>query len=83
MSTKAKTRDVLSEIYINGLLSSVKTSAINVTGNASAIMSSIIDRWYAGATNISADGVTLGEAAQLTWSYVASMPDFGELLLIL
>jgi hypothetical protein len=76
MSTKAKTRDVLSEIYVNGLLSSVKTSAINVTGNASAIMSSIIDRWYAGATNISADGVTLGEAAQLTWSYVASMPDF-------
>ena len=76
LTTKAKTRDVLSELYINGLLSSVKTSAINVAGNASAIMSSIIERWYAGATNISADGVTLGEAAQLTWSYVASMPDF-------
>jgi len=76
MTTTAKTRDVLSEIYINGLLSSVKTSAINVTGNASAIMSSIIDRWYAGATNTAVDGVTLGEAAQLTWSYVASMPDF-------
>tara|TARA_R110000803_G_scaffold210576_1_gene282749 strand:- start:27 stop:3983 length:3957 start_codon:yes stop_codon:yes gene_type:complete len=76
MSTKAKTRDVLSEIYVNGLLSSVKTSAINLAGNTSAIMSSIIERWYAGATNVSADGVTLGEAAQLTWSYVATLPDF-------
>ncbi len=76
MTTKAKTRDVLSEIYINGLLSSIKTSAINIAGNTSAIMSSIIERWYAGATNIAADGVTLGEAAQLTWSYVATLPDF-------
>ena len=76
MSTKAKTRDVLSEIYVNGLLSSVKTSIINVAGNTSAIMSSIIERWYAAATNVSADGVTLGEAAQLTWSYVATLPDF-------
>ena len=76
LSTGAKTRDVLSEIYINGLLSSVKTSVVNFTGNASAIMSSIIDRWYAGATNVAADGVTMGEAAQLTWSYVASFPDF-------
>ena len=39
-------------------------------------MSSIIERWYAGATNIAADGVTLGEAAQLTWSYIATLPDF-------
>ena len=76
MSTKAKTRDVLSEIYINGLLSSFKTSIINLAGNTSAIMSSIIERWYAGATNVAADGVTLGEAAQLTWSYVATLPDF-------
>jgi len=76
MSTKAKTRDVLSEIYINGLLSSFKTSIINLAGNTSAIMSSIIERWYAAATNVSADGVTLGEAAQLTWSYVATLPDF-------
>lgn len=76
MSSKAKTRDVLSEIYINGLLSSVKTSAINIAGNTSAIMSSIIERWYAALTNVSKDGVTIGEAAQLTWSYVASLPDF-------
>ena len=76
MSAGAKTRDVLSEIYINGLLSSIKTSVVNFTGNATAIMSSIIDRWYAGATNTAVDGVTLGEAAQLTWSYVASFPDF-------
>lgn len=76
MSAKAKTRDVLSEIYINGLLSSIKTSVINMAGNTSAIMSSIIERWYAGLTNVSKDGVTIGEAAQLTWSYVASLPDF-------
>ena len=76
MSTKAKTRDVLSEIYINGLLSSLKTSAINVAGNTSAIMSSIIERWYAALTNTAKDGVTIGEAAQLTWSYIASLPDF-------
>jgi len=76
LTTRAKTRDVLSEIYINGLLSSIKTSVVNFMGNGTAIMSSIIDRWYAGATNTAVDGVTMGEAAQLTWGYIASFPDF-------
>ena len=76
LSIKAKTRDILLEIYINGLLSSVKTSVVNFTGNSTATVSSIFERAYAGATNDSIDGVTLGEAAQLTWSYITSQGDF-------
>lgn len=75
MSLGAKTRDALLEVYINGLLSSVKTSVVNFSGNTTAIVSSIIDRTYAGLAGDSVNGVTLGEAAQLTWSYVSSMPD--------
>ena len=76
LSILAKTRDILLEIYINGLLSSVKTSVVNFTGNSTATVSSIFERAYAGATNDSIDGVTLGEAAQLTWSYITSQGDF-------
>jgi len=76
LSLKAKSRDILTEIYINGLLSSIKTSVVNFTGNSTATISSIFERAYAGATNDSIDGVTLGEAAQLTWSYVNSFGDF-------
>lgn len=75
MSLAAKTRDALLEVYINGLLSSIKTSVVNFTGNATAIMSSIIERAYAGAVSKGTNGVTLGEAAQLTWSYVSALPD--------
>ena len=76
LSLKARSRDILTEIYINGLLSSIKTSVVNFTGNSSATVSSIFERAYAGATNDSINGVTLGEAAQLTWSYVTSFGDF-------
>ena len=48
MSFKAKTRDALLEIYVNGLLSSVKTFEVNVLGNTTAMFSSVIDRAYAG-----------------------------------
>jgi hypothetical protein len=75
MSLGAKTRDALLEIYINGLLSSIKTSVVNFTGNSTAIITSIIDRAYAGARSDTVNGVTTGEAAQLAWSYVASLPD--------
>lgn len=75
MSLAAKTRDALLEVYVNGLLSSIKTSVVNFTGNASAIMSSIIERTYAGAVAKGPNGVTLGEATQLTWSYISSLPD--------
>ena len=76
LSAGAKTRDILTEVYINGLLSSIKTSVVNFTGNSTATFSSIIERTYAGAVNDSIDGVTLGEAAQLTWSYLTSQGDF-------
>ena len=75
LSLGAKTRDTLLEIYVNGLLSSVKTSAVNFTGNSTAIMSSIVDRTYAGLAGDSVNGVTLGEAGQLTWGYVSALPD--------
>ena len=44
MSLYAKTRDSLLEVYSNGLLSGIKTSVVNFTGNGSDIMSSIIER---------------------------------------
>tara|TARA_R100001530_G_C4320563_1_gene155580 strand:+ start:5 stop:4183 length:4179 start_codon:yes stop_codon:yes gene_type:complete len=76
LSMGAKTRDILMEVYINGLLSSIKTSVVNFTGNTTATFSSILERAYAGLTSDSIDGVTLGEAAQLTWSYLTSQGDF-------
>jgi hypothetical protein len=76
LSIGAKTRDILLEVYVNGLLSSIKTSVVNFTGNSTATVSSIFERAYAGATNDSIDGVTLGEAVQLTWSYLTSQGDF-------
>ena len=76
LSMGAKTRDILLEVYVNGLLSSIKTSVVNFTGNSTATISSIFERAYAGATNDQVGGVTIGEAVQLTWSYVASFPDF-------
>jgi len=39
-----RTRDALSDIYINGLLSNPKTQIINTLGNSSSILLSIVER---------------------------------------
>jgi hypothetical protein len=75
----AKTRDTLLEVYVNGLLSSVKTFEVNAIGNSSAIVSSIIDRAYAGVIKRGGD-VTAREAAELGWGYLSTLKDFGTLM---
>jgi pseudoazurin len=47
-SFKARGRDAMLEIYVNGLLSSAKTFEVNLLGNSTAIITSVIDRAYAG-----------------------------------
>ena len=78
MSFKAKTRDALLEIYINGLLSSVKTFEVNVLGNTTAMFSSIIDRAYAGVVKQGGE-VSGKEAAHLAWGYMSGIQDIGKL----
>ena len=82
MSFKAKTRDAFLEVYINGLLSSFKTTAINLTGNSTAIFTSIMDRAYAAAkTSIKGEGeVTAKEFSHLAWGYLSSLKDLPSLM---
>jgi len=78
MSFKAKTRDALLEIYVNGLLSSVKTFEVNVLGNTTAMFSSVIDRAYAGVVKRGGE-VSGKEAAHLAWGYMSGIQDIVKL----
>ena len=82
-SFSARTRDALLEIYVNGLLSSVKTFEVNVFGNTTAMFSSIIDRAYAGVikNGLMKEGgeVSGKEAAHLAWGYMSGIQDLGKL----
>jgi hypothetical protein len=75
----AKSYRVLSEIYVNGLLSSGKTIAVvNPMGTASSIISSIFERSLA-ALRTAATGkgdVDFEEVIILSWNYIAGLPDF-------
>ena len=71
MTTKGM--EVLHEVYINGLLSSVKTlGAVNPLGNASALLSTIIERAFAGATG---NQIAMREATMLAWESIAGIKD--------
>ena len=68
-----KSMEVLQEVYINGLLSSVKTLAfVNPIGNVSALVSTIIERAFAGATG---NQIAMREATMLAWESIAGMKD--------
>ena len=84
MSIGAKTRDTFLEVYINGLLSSIKTFEVNAFGNTFAIGNSIFERFLAagrapklGIKSIrpEAGGITYGEVGQLMYHYMAGIPD--------
>ena len=84
MSIGAKTRDAFLEVYINGLLSSIKTFEVNAFGNTFAIGNSIFERFLAagrapklGIKSIrpEAGGITYGEVGQLMYHYMAAIPD--------
>lgn len=77
-SFAARTRDSLLEIYVNGLLSSVKTFEVNALGNTTAMMSSVIDRAYAGIVKRGGE-VTAKEASHLAWGYMSGLKDIGKL----
>ena len=77
-STMARSRDAMLEIYINGLLSSAKTFEVNLLGNSTAIVTSVIDRAYAGFLR-KGGSVTGQEAAELSKSYWNSITSLGDL----
>tara|TARA_R100000808_G_scaffold7872_1_gene22614 strand:- start:290 stop:5101 length:4812 start_codon:yes stop_codon:yes gene_type:complete len=74
LSGKARTRDAGLELYINGLLSSIKTSEVNFLGNLTAMFTSVIDRMYAGAK--SGGEIQFKEATELMWGYLQEIPEF-------
>ncbi len=81
-SLGARGRDAMLEIYINGLLSSVKTFEVNLIGNSTAIVTSVIDRAYAGFVKRGGE-VTGKEAAILAksyWNSITSLTDMWNLM---
>ena len=81
-STMARGRDAMLEIYINGLLSSVKTFEVNLLGNSTAIITSVIERAYAGFLR-KGGTVTGQEAAELAksyWNSITSLSDLWSLM---
>lgn len=81
-SFSAKTFRALSEIYINGLLSSPKTIGfVNTMGTSSAIISDIFETTLAGLkTAATGQGeVTLKEAITLNWSYLTGLKGAAKL----
>jgi len=81
-STTARGRDAMLEIYINGLLSSVKTFEVNLLGNSTAIITSVIERAYAGFLR-KGGTVTGQEAAELAksyWNSITSLSDLWSLM---
>ena len=77
-----KTRDTLLEVYINGLLSSVKTYEVNFLGNSTAIVTSIIDRAYAGMVKRGGtiQGQEAAELAKSYWNSISSLSDLWNLM---
>tara|TARA_R110002126_G_scaffold53235_3_gene144152 strand:+ start:4301 stop:8092 length:3792 start_codon:yes stop_codon:yes gene_type:complete len=81
-SFKARGRDAMLEIYINGLLSSAKTFEVNLLGNSTAIVTSVIERSYAGYIKRGGE-VTGQEAAQLAkgfWNQITAFDDLWKLM---
>ena len=68
-----KTKNALLEVYINGLLSSVKTAEINLFGNSYAIGNSVIERFMAAKKG----GGPIGykEATILAYNALAGIPE--------
>lgn len=64
-SAWARTRGALVTVFINGLLTNPTTSVINLTGNLSAITTSVFERAYAGVRSSGPDGVSLKETGEL------------------
>ena len=82
-SFMARSRDGMLEIYINGLLSSIKTFEVNLVGNSTAIVTSVIERTYAGLTRKGGSEVTTQEAAELAksyWKSISSLTDMWALM---
>ena len=81
-SFAARGRDAMLEIYINGLLSSIKTFEINLMGNSTAIITSVVERTYAGLRRKGTGSVTTQEAGELAksyWNSISSLPDMWKL----
>ena len=69
----AKTSDAFLELYVNGLLSSFKTAGVvNPVGNASAFVSTVMERAFAGATG---NQIAMRESSELAWNFISGMPE--------
>ena len=88
-SKGVKTRDVLQEIYVNGLLSRPATFVANIGGTGASIFASITERAYAGLVNKvfhkgDVNGVQLQEAFDLASGYMHGLKEsfhlFGKIM---
>ena len=69
----AKTMDTILEVNINGLLSSAKTiGMVNPLGSGSALVSTIIERAFAGAFG---NQIAMRESAMLAWNTISGLPE--------
>lgn len=79
----AKTYDAFLEVWINGLLSNPVTHAVNMIGNTSVMVNTIMERAVAGRAGElmgETDGVVVGEAMQMMVGVVEGMKDQWRLL---
>jgi hypothetical protein len=73
----AKTMDIVKEVWVNGLLSSPKTHAVNVLSNSLVAAQSVYERAAAaGVAKITgSEGVQFGEATAMTFGLVQSFKE--------
>lgn len=76
-SAVARTKDAALQIYINGLLSTFKTFAVNGVGNSSAIVFNVAETLYAGAK--SGGVVTSREGRELASGYMEQLSSLSDL----
>ena len=73
----ATTMDAVKEVWVNGLLSSPKTHAVNMASNLLVAAQQVYERQAAGAIRsfVGGDGVVPGEAVAMTYGAVESVKD--------
>jgi hypothetical protein len=73
----ATSMDAVKEAWVNGLLSSPKTHAVNIMSNTLVAFQQIYERAAAGAIRefVGGDGVQAGEAAAMAFGMIESVKD--------
>lgn len=73
----ASSVDVVKEVWVNGLLSSPKTHAVNITSNSGVALQQVYERAVAGGIRgiIGGDGVKVGESIAMLHGLKSSVRD--------